>query len=144
MNQQITFDPVSLKLTYPDGIEETLEQYKQRCVTFDVIQSIQNAFERLKVLYQNPGAFSFDEYEEASKQIESSWDDFIDLQIEYNNDSRNQQDAELPPRTGHIFRLAEIIREVNGNHDKGAIALAMAILSHPGFSECCEPSVGAA
>jgi hypothetical protein len=28
--------------------------------------------------------------------------------------------------------LAEIIREVDGNHDKGAAALAEAILSHPG------------
>jgi hypothetical protein len=38
----------------------------------------------------------------------------------------------LPPRVGHILRLAEIIREVDGNHDKGAGALAEAILSHPG------------
>jgi hypothetical protein len=38
----------------------------------------------------------------------------------------------LPPRVGHILRLAEIIREVDGNHDKGAAALAEAILSHPG------------
>jgi len=37
----------------------------------------------------------------------------------------------LPPRVGHILRLAEIIREVDGNHDKGAAALAEAILSHP-------------
>ena len=40
--------------------------------------------------------------------------------------------AGLPPRRGHVFRLAEIIREVDGNHDKGAAALAEAILSHPG------------
>jgi hypothetical protein len=40
-------------------------------------------------------------------------------------------DDELPPRVGHILRLAEIIREVDGNHDKGAAALAEAILSHP-------------
>ncbi len=40
--------------------------------------------------------------------------------------------AGLPPRVGHILRLAEIIREVDGNHDKGAAALAEAILSHPG------------
>ena len=37
------------------------------------------------------------------------------------------------PRIGHILRLAEIIREVDGNHDKGAAALAEAILSHPGI-----------
>ena len=38
----------------------------------------------------------------------------------------------LPPRVGHILRLSEIIREVDGSHDKGAVALAEAILSHPG------------
>ena len=37
----------------------------------------------------------------------------------------------VPPRVGHILRLAEIIREVDGNHDKGAAALAEAILAHP-------------
>ena len=47
----------------------------------------------------------------------------------------------LPPRVGHILRLAEIIREVDGNHDKGAAALAEAILSHPGsrWSPTIEP-----
>jgi len=37
----------------------------------------------------------------------------------------------LPPRVGHILRLAAIICRVDGNHDKGAAALAEAILSHP-------------
>ena len=32
-----------------------------------------------------------------------------------------------------ILHLAEIIRNVDGNHDKGAAALAEAILSHPGW-----------
>jgi hypothetical protein len=47
----------------------------------------------------------------------------------------------VPPRVGHILRLAEIIREVDGNHDKGAAALAEAILSHPGsrWSPAIEP-----
>lgn len=42
----------------------------------------------------------------------------------------------LPPRAGHILRLAEIIREVNGGNRLGAAALAEAILAHPGFSGC--------
>ena len=42
----------------------------------------------------------------------------------------------LPPRVGHILRLAEIIREVDGKHDLGAAALAEAILKHPDFSGC--------
>lgn len=37
---------------------------------------------------------------------------------------------ELPPKVGHILRLAEIIREVDGSHTLGAAALAEAILSH--------------
>lgn len=47
----------------------------------------------------------------------------------------------LPSRVGHILRLAEIIREVDGSHDKGAAALAEAILSHPGsrWSPTIEP-----
>jgi hypothetical protein len=47
---------------------------------------------------------------------------------------------ELPPRVGHILRLAEIIREVDGNHDKGAAALAEAILSH---SDICSTGLAA-
>jgi len=53
----------------------------------------------------------------------------------------------LPPRVGHVLRLAEIIRELDGNHDKGADALAEAILSHPGIADVpalSEPVVGAA
>ena len=37
----------------------------------------------------------------------------------------------LPPKVGHILRLAEIIRNVDGSHKLGAAALAEAILSHP-------------
>ena len=37
---------------------------------------------------------------------------------------------------GHILRLAEIIREVDGGNQLGAAALAEAILEHPGFSGC--------
>lgn len=40
------------------------------------------------------------------------------------------------PRVGHILRLAEVIREVDGNHRLGAAALAEAILAHPGFAGC--------
>jgi len=47
----------------------------------------------------------------------------------------------------HVLRLAEIIRELDGNHDKGADALAEAILSHPGIADVpalSGPVVGAA
>jgi hypothetical protein len=36
----------------------------------------------------------------------------------------------LPPKVGHILKLAAIIREVNGSHSLGAAALAEAILDH--------------
>ena len=41
----------------------------------------------------------------------------------------------------HILKLAEIIREVDGNHSLGAAVLAEAILSHPGsrWSPAVEP-----
>ena len=45
---------------------------------------------------------------------------------------QGEGDDGLPPRVGHILRLAEIIREVDGSHNLGASALAEAILSHPG------------
>jgi len=35
------------------------------------------------------------------------------------------------PEVDDILRLAAIIRRVDGNHDKGAAALAEAILGHP-------------
>jgi hypothetical protein len=50
--------------------------------------------------------------------------------------TKNQKQGEtkmtnkLPPKVGHILRLAEIIREVDGSHSLGAAALAEAILSH--------------
>jgi hypothetical protein len=43
---------------------------------------------------------------------------------------RTEMTNKLPPKVGHIFRLAEIIREVDGSHSLGACALAEAILSH--------------
>jgi hypothetical protein len=45
--------------------------------------------------------------------------------------SRRRDDDELHPEVDGILRLAAIIRRVDGNHDKGAAALAEAILSHP-------------
>lgn len=36
--------------------------------------------------------------------------------------------------------LAQIIREVDGNHDIGAAALAEAIMAHPGFKQESEPT----
>jgi hypothetical protein len=45
------------------------------------------------------------------------------------------------PEVDDILRLAAIIRRVDGNHDKGAAALAEAILSHPD-SRWGRPAIG--
>ena len=42
----------------------------------------------------------------------------------------------LPPRVGHVLRLAEIIREVSDRAPWLPSTLALAILEHPGFSGC--------
>jgi hypothetical protein len=43
-----------------------------------------------------------------------------------------QPEPEGPmPEVDDILRLAAVIRRIDGNHDKGAAALAEAILSHP-------------
>ena len=41
----------------------------------------------------------------------------------------------LPPKVGHILKLADIIREVDGSNSLGAAALAEAILSHHGVGD---------
>ena len=43
------------------------------------------------------------------------------------------------PDTDDVLRLAAIIREVDGNHDKGAAALAEAILCHPNYGSAPRP-----
>ena len=48
------------------------------------------------------------------------------------NHHRRPTMTDLPPKNGHVLRLAEIIREVDGAHSLGASALAEAILAHPG------------
>lgn len=43
--------------------------------------------------------------------------------------------------TDQVLKLAAIIREVDGDHSKGAAALAELILNHPSFHQCCnEPA----
>lgn len=61
--------------------------------------------------------------------------------------ARAARSEPLPPPVCHVLRLAQIIREVNGNHDKMSTELAEAILSHPGIAEVpalSGPLVGAA
>jgi uncharacterized glyoxalase superfamily metalloenzyme YdcJ len=69
MNNQIVFNSLTEVFTYPDGLSETLEQYTTRKAKFDYIQTLQDALEELKVLYQNPGSLNETEYKEAKNKI---------------------------------------------------------------------------
>jgi hypothetical protein len=69
MNNQIVFNSLTEVFTYPDGLTETLEQYTTRKAKFDYIQTLQDALEGLKVLYQNPGSLNETEYKEAKNKI---------------------------------------------------------------------------
>jgi hypothetical protein len=64
--------------TYPDGLTETLEQYTTRKAKFDYIQTLQDALEGLKVLYQNPGCLNVTEYNVARRKIQDEFDWYED------------------------------------------------------------------
>lgn len=49
----------------------------------------------------------------------------------------SSEQPDLPPRVGHILRLADIIREVDSTNKPRATRLAEAILSHRDFPSCC-------
>jgi hypothetical protein len=74
MEEQIIFNSQTEILTYPDGITETLEQYNDRKYRFEYIQSLQNALERMKILYQNPGCLTEKEYLDAKRRIQEEFD----------------------------------------------------------------------
>ena len=76
---QDTFPPVTLDLktdtiTYPDGTKESLLEYQKRKHQFEYIRSLQDALEKLKVLYQNPGCLTKKEYYSAKIDIEEEFD----------------------------------------------------------------------
>ena len=70
----ILFDSKTDTLTYPDGIKETLLEYQKRKHQFEYIRSLQDALQKLKVLYQNPGCLTKEEYYAAKSDIEEEFD----------------------------------------------------------------------
>ena len=66
----VTFDPKTDTITYPDGTKETLLEYQKRKHRFEYIRSLQNSLEKLKVLYENPGCLTKEEYYAAKSDIE--------------------------------------------------------------------------
>ena len=69
-----TFDTRTDTIRYPDGVEETLVQYQKRKHQIEYIQSLQDALERMKVLYQNPGCLTEEEYYAAKRIIQEEFD----------------------------------------------------------------------
>ena len=69
-----TFDTLTDTITYPDGVKETLLEYQKRKHRFEYIRSLQDALEKLKVLYQNPGCLTKEEYYAAKGDIEEEFD----------------------------------------------------------------------
>lgn len=74
MNGQISFNPKTETFTYPDGQIETLEQYNERKYRYEYIQSLQDALEQMKVLYQTPGCLTKQEYLDAKRKIQEEFD----------------------------------------------------------------------
>lgn len=76
----VTFDLKTDTITYPDGIKETLLEYQKRKHQFEYIRSLQDALEKMKVLYQNPGCLTEEEYN-AAKRITQEAFDFWEFNI---------------------------------------------------------------
>jgi hypothetical protein len=74
MKEQIVFNSQTEIFTYPDGLTETLSQYQERGMKFRYIQRLQDALERLKVLYQNPGCLTEEAYKDAKYKIQEEFD----------------------------------------------------------------------
>lgn len=84
---QITFDPITETFTYPDGVQETLSQYKRRTYQFEYIRNLQSALEELKILYQNPSCMTKPEYDKAKSRIQDEFDFWeLNLFVEYLDD----------------------------------------------------------
>lgn len=74
MTDQIVFNSQTETFHYPDGQVETLREYGTRRQRFRYIQDLQNALERMKVLYQNPGCLTEDAYKDAKYKIQEEFD----------------------------------------------------------------------
>ena len=68
------FDSRTDTIHYQDGIKETLLEYQERKGKFEYIRSLQDALEKLKVLYQNPGCLTEEEYNAAKRIIQEEFD----------------------------------------------------------------------
>jgi hypothetical protein len=74
MTTQIIFNSQTETFHYPDGLTETLQQYEGRKSKFKYIQNLQHALEGMKILYQNPGCLTEEEYKAAKYKIQEEFD----------------------------------------------------------------------
>lgn len=70
----IVFNPKTETFHHPDGTVETLKQYEWRRYRFKYIQELQNALEQMKVLYQNAGCLTENDYKKAKEKIQEAFD----------------------------------------------------------------------
>jgi hypothetical protein len=68
------FDSRTDTIYWPDGVKESLEEYQKRKYKSEYIRGLQNSLERMKVLYQNPGCLTEEEYNEAKDAIQDQFD----------------------------------------------------------------------
>lgn len=81
----VTFDLKTDTIVYPDGVKESLEEYQKRKHQFEYIRSLQDALERMKVLYQNPGSLTEEEYNAAKSDIQEEfffWEETLFIEFE--------------------------------------------------------------
>lgn len=90
-----TFDILTDTITYPDGTKETLHNYQRRKTQFEYIRGLQKALEKLKVLYQNPGAMNPGEYDDAINHIKTEFANWENLLFIECHDSVELEAPEL-------------------------------------------------
>lgn len=74
MTNDIIFDSKTETFHYPDGQIETLEEYNERRYRYDYLTRLQDALEKMKVLYSNPGCMNEADYEAAKRVIQDEFD----------------------------------------------------------------------
>jgi hypothetical protein len=99
----------------------------------ELVAAVQAAYSAYGWVEEKQFTRLFDEVARLASVIEEGCDCSVDGPMNWQAEIERlrQRQQPVPPRVGHILRLADIIREVDGNHSLGAAALAEAILSHP-------------
>ena len=68
----LTFNRDTNTIRYPDGIEEYITTHLTRKERFETLKAIQHELERLKILCQNPGCCSEEEFCKIKEEVRLS------------------------------------------------------------------------